>query len=348
MSKKISITLILLNLGAAICLFISLNSYLGNFSPNSTVTPHESLLNEQIRVESEYLNYMDQLKETVVSVSLSKDVQKLRRGSLRKKYFLPRKADVSQSTLRYASYTVKKDESDIIIRPVYETFKSKLFWDKLLKIMARQALVSTDEMKIALHPNGGEKFTEIISIFLKDAGLANLEYPGNFSEFSMLGEDILLYWDIVYKKCSSSIRKTTGSTQCVKGIFTGEIDRLNSVRDFALNWQENNNNANDIVTEFGQIKRSYSKSFIEAYWPSIEHSNRYLGENINKFLKDRGCRFFREGDKLALIRKSQILPDTLLVSKVEISGNSNLTYSFVAFLLLILSILISVYFIKGT
>ena len=51
----------------------------------------------------------NQLKETVVSVSLSKDVQKkLRRGSLRKKYFLPRKADVSQSTLRYASYTVKK------------------------------------------------------------------------------------------------------------------------------------------------------------------------------------------------------------------------------------------------
>ena len=40
-------------------------------------------------------------------------------------------------------------------------------------------------MKIALHPNGGEKLTEIISIFLKDAGFANLEYPGNFNEFSM-------------------------------------------------------------------------------------------------------------------------------------------------------------------
>ena len=342
MSKKISITLILLNLGAAICLLMSLNSYL-----SSAITPHEGLLNEQIRVESEYLNYMDQLKGTVVSVSVSKDVQKLRRGSLRKKYFLPRKADVSQSTLRYASYTVKKNSSDIIVRPVYETFKSKLFWDKLLKIMARQALISTDEMKIALHSNSGEKFTEIISIFLKDAGLANLEYPGNFNEFSMLGEDILLYWDIVYKKCSSSIRKTTGRTQCVKGIFTGEIDRRNSVRDFALNWQENNNYANDIVTEFGQIERSFSKSFIEAYWPSIEHSNRDLGENINKFLKDRGSRFFKEGNKLALIRKSQVLPNTLLVSKVEISGNSNLTYSFVAFVLLILSILISLYFKKG-
>ena len=77
--------------------------------------------------------------------------------------------------------------------------------------------------------------------------------------------------------------------------FYAEIDRLNSVRDFALNWQKNNNNNVEVFDRIWADQESYSKSFIEAYWPSIEHSNRYLGENINKFLKDRGCRFFKRG-----------------------------------------------------
>ena len=67
---------------------------------SSKISLHEGLINEQIRVESEYLEYMEKLKNTVVSVSLSKDVQKLRRANLRKKFFKSRKADVAQSTVR--------------------------------------------------------------------------------------------------------------------------------------------------------------------------------------------------------------------------------------------------------
>ena len=81
---------------------MSLNSGITNHSESRVTAPHERLLNEQRRVESEYLIYLDELKQTVKSVYLSKDVQKLRRANLRKKYFHQRKADASQFTLRYA------------------------------------------------------------------------------------------------------------------------------------------------------------------------------------------------------------------------------------------------------
>ena len=312
---------------------------------SSKISLHEGLINEQIRVESEYLEYMEKLKNTVVSVSLSKDVQKLRRANLRKKFFKSRKADAAQSTVRYATYTVRQKNDDITVRPIYETFKSKIFWDKLLQIMAKQALISTNELKSALHPSGGEKFTEIINIFLKDAGLSNLENPGYFNEFSMLGEDIILYWNVVLKKCSSSVRKTIGSTQCVRGIFTAEIDRRNSVRDFARNWQQREVHIGGVDTEFGLIKGTSNDSFIEAYWPPTQYSNSELGQNINQFLIDRGTRFFRMGDQLALISKSQVIPSAILVSKVDVTASANFPYFIISLILLSVSSLLSIFYL---
>lgn len=342
MPKKILSLVIIFNLGAAICLLISLYINGVKSMQGNSISPHEKLVNQQRRVEYEYSRYINELKDSVVSVSISKDVQKLRRANLRKKYFLARKADVSQSTLRYGSYTVKKKGSDVIVRPVYETYKSKILWDKLLKIMGKQALISTNEMTSSLHAGEAEKFTQIINIFLKDSGLDNIEKPANFNEFGMLGENIFLYWDIIYKKCSASVRKTTGRTKCVRGIFTGEIDRSNSVRDFALEWQQKNREL-EVTTEFGLLKKVSTETIIEAYWPSFQHSNGALGENINKFIEDRGSRFFKEGDKLALVSNSEVLPDTLLISKIEINEASNFPYTLVSLALLLMTILISFY-----
>ena len=345
MPKKLLIILIVLNLGVAFCLIISEDHNFTNPRESDKISLHEGLINEQIRVESEYLKYVEKLKNTVVSVSLSKDVQKLRRANLRKKFFKSRKADAAQSTVRYATYTVKQKNNEITVRPIYETFKSKIFWDKLLQIMAKQALISTNEMKTALHPSGSEKFTEIINIFLKDAGLGNLENPGYFNEFSMLGEDIIFYWNVVLKKCSSSIRKTIGSTQCVRGIFTAEIDRSNSVRDFARNWQQREVQIGGINTEFGHIKGTSNHSFIEAYWPPTQHSNSELGQNVNQFLIDRGSRFFREGNKLALISKSHVLPNAILVSKVDVNVSTNFPYIIISLILLSVSSLLSIFYL---
>ena len=218
MPKKLLIIFIVLNLNIAFCLIMLEDHNYTTPIQSSKISVHEGLINEQIRVESEYLKYMEKLKNTV-TVSL-RSVQKLRRANLRKKFLTHEKQMLPQSTVRYATYTVKQKNNDITVRPIYETFKSKIFWDKLLQIMAKQALISTNEMKSALNPSGGEKFTEIINIFLRDAGLSNLENPGYFNEFSMLGEDIILYWNVVLKKCSSSVRKT--------------IEVLNALEEFSL------------------------------------------------------------------------------------------------------------------
>ena len=149
MPKKLLIIFIVLNLNIAFCLIMLEDHNYTTPIQSSKISVHEGLINEQIRVESEYLKYMEKLKNTVVSVSLSKDVQKLRRANLRKKFFNSRKADAAQSTIRYATYTVKQKNNDITVRPIYETFKSKIFWDKLLQIMAKQVLISTNEMNSA-------------------------------------------------------------------------------------------------------------------------------------------------------------------------------------------------------
>ena len=345
MPKKIFVSFIILNVAAIAFLVMSLKSDFVGFSGNTRLALHDQLMTEQRRVEAEYLNYIENLKKEVISAFLSKDVQKLRRASLRKKYFRARKADRIQTTLRFAAYTVKKKGSDLTVRPVYETFKSKIFWDKLLKTLAKQAFISTSEMTATLNSSGGEKLTEIIGIFLKDAGLSDLERPGTFNEFTMLGEDTFLYWDIIYKKCNASVRRATGSKQCAKGIFLAEIDRRNSVRDFALNWQKSTATNVQVVTEFGQLERSLNQSFIEAYWPLSEHSNSTLGLNLNKFINDSGSRFFKQGDQLSLIRKSQVLPNALLVSKISAEETHHFAYLIASIVLLSVTILTSFYFI---
>ncbi len=345
MPKKSFVLFIILNIAALTFLVMLLKSDFAGALGDARLELHDQLMTEQRRVEAEYLNFIENHKKEVVSTFMSKDVQKLRRASLRKKYFRARKADRIQTTLRFAAYTIKKKGSDLTVRPVYETFQSKIFWDKLLKMLAKQAFISTNEMSATLNSSGGEKFTEIIGILLKDAGLSALERPGNFNEFTMLGEDSFLYWDIIYKKCNASVRRATGSKKCVKGIFVAEIDRRNSVRDFALNWQKNTNANVEVVTEFGQLERSLNQSFIEAYWPLREHSNSILGVNLNKFINDSGSRFFKQGDELSLIRKSQVLPNALLVSKIRVHETYHFAYLMTSIILLSVTILMSFCFI---
>ena len=346
MSKKKFVLFISLNAVVLAFLLLSMENISSlNFREGSNVVLHEELMTEQRRVESEYLRYMQNLKKTVVSNFLSKDVQKLRRASLRKKYFHGRKSDRLQETLRFAIYTAKKKGSRLTVRPVYETHKSKIFWDKLINMVAKQAFVLTNETSASLNVGNGEKLNEIISIFLKDAGLSNIEKPGNFNEFAMLGEDALLYWDIIYKKCSASIRRTTGSTQCVKGIFIGEIDRRNSVKDFALHWQSKTDQNSKLVTEFGQLKSVMDQSFIEAYWPLEQNSNKILGENLSKSIDDSGSRFFKQESHLNLISKSEVLPHTILVSKISTEKGLHLPFLKIAIVLLVLMIPTYFYYI---
>ena len=244
-------------IGIQAIVFVSIFVFLYQEITDSTISEknqkYSDLIIEQARVEKAYRTYLENLRSDVVSTYQSKDVQGLRRGNLRRKYSKDRKSDSLDQTIRYFFYTVTNKHSEVLVQPVFETFKPKLLWEKLLKMMANKALNSTSESSSVENFNSNEKFSEMISVFLQGSGLGAMQQPGNFSKLDVLNEDIFVYWDIIYKRCSSSVRKSTGRTQCVKGIFLGEIDRRNSVRDFAHQWHATNADSKGLKTYFGLI-----------------------------------------------------------------------------------------------
>lgn len=307
---------------------------------------HERLLLEQQRVESDYKDFVEKLKTQILSTYNSEDVQKLRRGVIRKNFSHERKSDRTESTVRYSFYTVRTQKSEIEILPVFDNYKPKLLWDKFLQMMSRKALISTAEIDSSGAGGSNEKFSEMIGVVLKDSGLAALQEPGQFGRFDLLGEDIMIYWNIIFKKCSSSIRKSSGQTQCVKGIFVGEIDRRNSVRDFAKSWLNAGQLGRPIETYFGLIDQQSGHQFVESFFPHHMDSSADMGSAIRDFLDDSSPRFYRENQHLAIVRGTAVLPHCLLLSKyvgdpsAEISDQNVKTISINQFVLFASALLV--------
>lgn len=309
-------------------LFVSIFVFLYRELTDSTISEenqkYSDLIIEQARIEKAYRTYLDNLRSDVVATYKSKDVQSLRRGNLRRKYSKDRKSDSLDQTIRYFFYTVTNKQSEVIVQPVFETFKPKLLWEKLLNMMANKALNSTSELSSVENLNSNEKFSEMISVFLQGSGLGAMQQPGNFSKLDVLDEDIFIYWDIIYKRCSSSVRKSTGRTQCVKGIFIGEIDRRNSVRDFAYQWQVNKADSQGLKTYFGLMDTQDGLTYVDSFMPSKIHSNAEIGDAINDLLQNSSPKSFKDKNNcLHLIRNTSVLPYSFLITGFSSTNQSS-------------------------
>ena len=304
-----------------VTILIYFNNEITNLTTSSKIQKYDKLVIEQARVERAYRNYIENLRSDIVTTYQSKDVQSLRRGNLRKKYSKDRKSDSLNETIRYSFYTVRSKQSEVVVQPIFETFKPKLLWEKLLNMMATKALNYTSELSTVKNLEPSNKFSEMIGVFLQGSGLGEIQQPGNFSKLDVLNEDIFIYWDIIYKRCSSSVRKSTGRTQCVKGIFMGEIDRRNSVRDFAYQWQANKSDDQGLKTYFGIVGSQDGLNFVDSFIPHKIDSNFEIGTSVKNLLEDSSPRFFKDKNNiLHFVRYTKILPYSFLVTGFSASN----------------------------
>jgi len=246
--------------------------------------PGRTLLATQQLVEGEFEKYLSDLKLKVKTEFESKDLQKLSRSKVRKNYAFETKAQSQAATLRYSVYTVDA-RREPGFRKVYEDFKSALVWNKIMEMLVSQALKSSGEESGDQSDSKMEKFSEMISMVMKDNGLAKIQEPGNFNEFSLFGEDTVFYWNTIMKKCPSRVRKQLGIEKCVKGLFLAEIDRKNMVRDFAqLESVKGKIHALALVDkkellELYPIETAYHSKLADAIGRALQSDSRQYYEN---------------------------------------------------------------------
>ncbi|PCJ17874.1 MAG: hypothetical protein COB02_12465 [Candidatus Cloacimonadota bacterium] len=242
---------------------------------NTRIKSKKSLYQRLFIIEEQYHEFIEKKKKEVIDVYNSKNVQKLRRGPLRKSYSFEAKSDSKESTIRFSFYTVKQNKNKLEMRAVFDDFRSKLIWDRLLKVMAKEALKSNkEEVK-----QSNDKMSSMISMVMKGSGLSQIKNRSQFHHLQFMGDDVLIFWDSIYKKCSQKKRKLFGIKKCVKGIFIGEIDLRNTVRDF---YRDEINNKN---IGWAQYRKNKKSIYLSNLFPSDEQNNVILYEKLKESYK---------------------------------------------------------------
>ncbi|MCO4781283.1 MAG: hypothetical protein KC646_03095 [Candidatus Cloacimonetes bacterium] len=263
-----------------------------------------SLLTRLLEVEKRYFDYVEVQKSEIEKVYHSKNVQKLRRGPLRKLYSYETKADSKQATLRYSFYTVKESKGKLETRAVFDDFRSKMLWDRLIKVMAKQAFLANGE-KVK---ESEDKMNSMISMVMKDSGLSQIQNRSEFHHLELLGDNVLVFWDSIYKKCSQKKRKELGIQKCVKGLFIGEIDLKNTVRDFYL--EHSNENLG-----WAEYTKSKGLKVLSHLYPTSESKNLTLYTKLNESQALGVPLFFNTSGKNYLVYPSQKQANTIIYLK---------------------------------
>ncbi|MCJ8345532.1 hypothetical protein MJH12_08325, partial [bacterium] len=233
---------------------------------------NDALFEQLVQLEKNYQSFVESKKNEVLKIYQSKNVKKLRRGPLRKSYSYATKSDAKEATVRYSFYTVKESKGKLDIRAVFDDFRSKLIWERLLKLMAKEALLSNQE-KVK---ESEDKMSSMISMVMKGSGISQIKNRSKFHHLELLGDNVLVFWDSIYKKCSQKKRKQLGIKNCVKGIFIGEIDLRNTVRDFYTSESISDN------VGWAQYKKSKGELFLSSLYPSKDKNNIQLYSKLKE------------------------------------------------------------------
>lgn len=270
--------------------------------------PGRTLLATQQMIEGEFEKYLSSLKVKIENEFESKDVQKLSRSRVRKKFAFETKAQSQAATLRYSVYTVDS-RREPGFRKVYEDFKSALVWDKIMEMLVSQALKSSGEETGDQSDSKMEKFSEMISMVMKDNGLAKIQEPGNFNEFALFGEDTVFYWNTIMKKCPSRVRKQLGIQKCVKGLFLAEVDRKNLVRDFAQ--------MESVLEKIHALALVDKKELLELYPIESAYHSKLAGA-FGRALESDSRQYYESSEGIeSLVVFSRAIPSAMLAIPVS-------------------------------
>ena len=278
----------------------------------SVESAKDGLLPKIAKVEQAFQDFLESKKKEVKKTFSETYVQKLSRSKVRKNLSFKRKGDMKDATIRYAVFTVSNKKDEVETRPVFDHFKAPLIWDKVISMMSGKALENTGEKAPGSSDGKMGKFSQMLDIVMKDSGLGKIKIPGQFATLTLMSEDVIFYWDVIHKKCPSKIRKSKGIKNCVKGLFLGEIDRKNLVRDFANEVAPGVLSGED-VTRIGILGKDEDQEFFSNVYPASLHSDSKFAAAFHQLISRRLPQFYQgESDRIGMILKSQTLPHSVV------------------------------------
>jgi hypothetical protein len=257
--------------------------------------------------EKQYADYFEKIKQQVKDTYGESFVQRLSRPQLRRNFGFERQEDLNNAALRFHFYAVTTRGGETDVRPVYDDFKPKLLWDKVLELLINRAFEITGE-KTGKNEDD-DKMSGMISMVMKGSGLGDIKEPACFVDLNLMGEGSLLYWDILYRRCPASVENAIDREKCVRGLFVAEIDRKNLIRDFYLSQieQQPEKKAGDFILGF--IAREEGRSYVEALYPEDESNNAELGQAFSELLKYRLPVFYGDDKRPSLLIESFNMTD---------------------------------------
>ncbi len=245
---------------------------------NQRLIALHKLVSEQEQLEKLFLAGLEAQKLGILSDLQSDPVQKFRRAELRKQYSHEKKEDSLNAVKRVSFFTASQKDEGFEIREVYETHKPKLVWEKILDLLAKEAFKRTGELNTE---EKSDKMGDMIGMFMKDSGLGALNDPGSFHRLNLLGQNVMFYWDILYRRCPDNVRAITGKDECVRGLFLAEIDLLNYNREFTYQYL---NQPSPYQLSLGFVKKEGSEPYFHAIHPSTQEHNDSLSKAMHESL----------------------------------------------------------------
>ncbi|MBW7876891.1 MAG: hypothetical protein H3C47_13000 [Candidatus Cloacimonetes bacterium] len=264
------------------------------------------LLSEQEALEKNFLLGLETYKQEILADLKSDSVQKFRRAELRKQYSFDKKEDAQNAVKRVSFFTASQKEDGFEIREVYETHKPKLVWEKILDLLAKEAFKRTRELNTE---EKADKMGDMIGMFMKDSGLGALNDPGSFHRLNLLGQNVIFFWDILYRRCPDNIRSVTGQDECVRGLFLAEIDLLNYNREFTyLNLNQPSKNQ----LTLGFFKKEGAELNYHAIHPTEREKNQSLADAMHESLKLEAPILREDKEEIHLIWPSHNFTSSIL------------------------------------
>lgn len=290
--------------------------------PKTPVSQNNHLLDLFARLREFELRYADYLmatKKLVQDTYQSDAVQKLSRPQLRKEFSFANQEELNNVALRFHFYAVTKKDNDLDVRAVYDDFKPKMLWEKVLDLLVTQAFEITGEK--SPKKDGDDKTSALIAMVMKGSGLAEIKEPGCFIDLNLMGESQLLYWDVLYRKCPASVEQVLDRQKCVRGIFVAEIDQKNLIRDFFLSSAAKNQTSNFTLAFLAQEE---NLSYVEALYPENKAGDELLGQAFLELFRYRTPVFYGLPEQPQLLIESWNMTDVCIGVSLNPIGQGNI------------------------
>jgi hypothetical protein len=242
-------------------------------------------------------------RKAVREVAQEPMVQKLIRPKIRKRFARDRRSDWQNLSKRFSVYTVRNSKGQLKVRPVFEDYRPRLLWEKVLEMLASRALEISGELNSGAN-GGSTKMQELAALVLKGTGLSKIQEPASFTSLDLLGEQTLFYWDILYRRCPQKIRMNKGLVRCVKGLFLAELSPRLMLRDY---WEQkiphSENFFYSIIFSNSMVfsNESRSKPSVEALFPWTLHSSFPYAKALGNLGSLGLPEFFEDQDSLCIV-----------------------------------------------